>query len=296
MSRIVGGQPIGTAVSLPLDRMGAIEGMCKGDSVVTLDRHGHVFVNRVKPGLLSGIISQPKPRFYTGYLYTVDAGSRSSRCTADHRWLVRYADRKVKDLVVYVMKRGRSYRVGWCQLFDAVGTNHLALRSRIENAEATWILSVHKDRGEASLQESFIALKYQLPLVMFNENKSGTTRHYTQKALNAHFERIFNDGIDLEHHAKRCLEDFGRCFDHPYYANRGDYARRGRTTDSLVETCNLLPGLMTLPLYIGERTVSWAHFTLAAKAVQAHRVYTINVSKTGLYVADGILTSAAEGI
>jgi hypothetical protein len=57
-----------------------------GDKVVTFDRHSGAFVK-------NGQVTAVAARSYTGDLYTVSAGGKTSRCTASHKWLVRWTNR-----------------------------------------------------------------------------------------------------------------------------------------------------------------------------------------------------------
>lgn len=271
-------QPGGTMVTLQGGHDTTMDSLKVGDVLVTYNREEGAFVGRQSQGRRVNKIAKRK---YSGRMLAVSTPNNSTDCTPNHKWLVRWKRGTGKN-VVYLMKKGDKYRVGWCQLFNSTRTNHLAQRSRIERADATWILSVHDSKAEASLQECKVAVQFGIPQVMFQQ-ASGQVSHYTQKVLND----FWSWAGDLTGKAAVVLAHFGREAQYPHW--NGGHKRLGRTTISEVQACNLLPEVMELPLYTGGKLIKWSKFEVDSYPYDG-TVYSLDVADHHNYVADGILT------
>lgn len=275
-------QPFGTMVTTPGGAVMPIETLKKGDAVIGYDRHGANFIGRMVPTVY---VNDIKCRLYTGLLFTVKAEGKSTRCTNNHKWLVRFTDRCVDKWAVYLMKKGNAFRVGWTQFFMKSGSNHLALRSRLEKADCSWVLGVFDNKREASLYESHVAAVYGIPLLTFRELNGSTL--YTEEALSFFWNRI-EAAVNLRERAVACLVAHGKDIDYPFY--KGEYERRGRTTLSVVETCNLMPGYMKIPVYNeGAKEALWASVDVSSLPVENMPVISLDVDKE-YYIADGLCT------
>ena len=252
--------------------------------LVSYDRHSGVLVGTQRQG--HGF--EKTYRYYNGVLYTVVAGERSTRCTHDHRWLARWADTDAKWNVVYLMQKDDRFRVGWCQLFqnNTDGVLHLGTRARLERADKTWILGHFATKAEASEYESVVAIRYGLPLVTFAPCNKG----YASKQ---NIDYIFNS-LDADEQRKRafdCLLDHNRDPLHPFIDSAHRHAKQGKRTPQVVRACNLIPGLMTVPVtWQGSRRVTWQAARIDRQRVERFPVYSLNVEPHHNYVADGIVT------
>jgi len=108
-------------------------------------------------------------RFYTGLMYTLKVAGNTSRSTDNHLWLCKWTEeaKKSKYNVVYLMKRGDNFRIGWAQLHNPNGGFHLTSRATGEKADALWILKLVKTKKEASIWESILATNYSIPTMPF---------------------------------------------------------------------------------------------------------------------------------
>lgn len=217
-------------------------------------------------------------RPFTGALLTVDAGGRSTDATPDHRWSVQWTAEARERCCVYLMRRGEHWRVGWCQLFGAVGF-HLGARARLDGADEAWILSTHRDRREASIAETLIAVRYGLPLPTFRE-------------ADVYAALTPRDVRSVEQRAIDCLEEHGRAYGLPIWSKAERLVKQGRRTSWHVRTCNLIPELMALPIPRPDgRTCSWEPITRCGyRGPGSMQVYSLNVEPHHTYVADGIVT------
>lgn len=276
-------QPAGTLVTLTGGSRKPIEAVRPGDQVVSFDRSSSAMVGRLRSGpRVAEVASRP----YAGPMLTVRAAGCQTCCTPEHRWVARFVSRDTGLWVTYLMRRGQWFRVGWCQLFDAVGGLHLGARARNERAEQAWILSVHRDKTEASIAESVIATRFGLPLLPF-EPVNGA-QHITRESIGAFFAAMDSEGF-LPARVETCLKSFGRSIEYPFYRN--DYQQRqGRTTIFETQACNLISGVMSIPVYTGNVSPLWSEITACVAEAFEGTVYSLKVSDHETYVADGLVT------
>lgn len=236
-------------------------------------------------GLEAGYPFQIARRPYAGQMFAVSAGGRCTQATGNHRWLVRWTAQAqaAETCVVYLMRQGDRFRVGWCQLFRNDRCFHLGARARLENADAAWILKVTNDRTEASLWESVVAARYGLPTITFRTVASA--QHYTKKTI----DRVFAELGDLTEKALICLRDHGRRLELPIWTPQKAYERRGGTSIAEVESCNLVSGMMAVPAYIEHGKVRWEPIRVSASAYTGP-VYSLSVEPHQTYIADGLVT------
>ena len=279
-------QPTGTMVRLSNDTQVPIESLEEGMNVVTYDRRGGMFVRQ-------GEVTEIVRRYYSGLLYSIIAGNKSTQCTDSHKWLVRWTNKSDEGWITYLMKQGTRYRVGQTQMFrqDGKGNFGLSERARVERAEAAWILKIHETYSDALAYEQILSVRYGLPEMVFNPPSN--IKYFTQEII----DLVFNSLGDLTNNAEKCLSDHGRMLEYPIYTNIkfGDQERRGRTTIFETQACNLVSGYMAVPLSPEEitsenRTAIWSPIEVLPSKVAALPVYSLNVEKHHKYVADGIVT------
>ena len=279
------------------------EDQCQPPGTMVRTRTGDVPIEALEPGRHSLLVYSPQEgwiygrkfqkfqfkkacRPYGWVMYTVRAGDRSTRCTPEHRFFVRWVKGEQLDRahVVYLMQRGHRFRVGWCKLIRSDGIFHLGMRARNERAEAAWILKVFFDRTEASIYESYVAAKYGLPLACF-EPINGAS-HYTAESLGRLFGMLQED---LPLRAAQCLLDHHRDPRFPIYTPKRAAAKRGGSTTFLTEAANLVADLMAVPVANEQNRVDWV--PIHVETGQYHGlVYSLEVDKYHTYIADGIVT------
>ncbi len=219
-------------------------------------------------------------------MHTIHAGSRSTRCTPEHKFLVRWVKGELLERahVIYLMRQGYRFRVGWCKLIRSDGVFHLGHRARLEHADAAWVLRVVYNRTEASIYESYIAAKYGLPLATFHPMNGAA--HYTEESLGRLFD-LLKDDLPLR--AVQCLFDHHRDPRFPLYSPQRAAAKRGGSTAFIVEAANLLPRLMAVPVHDSANRVVWVPMDTETGHYRG-LVYSLDVEKYHTYIADGIAT------
>jgi AAA domain len=301
-------QPAGTMIELTGGGRKPIEEIRVGDAVVSFDRHSGSMVGRDRPARK---VTAVGVRAVFEDLRIIGAGGKETRCTSEHKWVARFTERSTDVFVTYLMKRGRWFRVGWCQLFNEHGNLHLGQRTRLEKADCAWILGVHNNRTDASVEESIIAAKAGLPTITFEPVEGA--KHLTRESIDTVFEAVTDNSIaedgrswkwrrmglgmggGLWFRAKMVLEYFGRNIKHPFYVvNHGK--NHGRTTIFETAACNLIPGLMMVPVYTGDKEPVWTVLDQVECSAplgpedSGHVVYSLQVEGDETYVADELVT------
>ena len=275
-------QPPGTMVRVPGDKEVAIEDLKDGDAVVAWDRHSQGLTGRQESLFRVKVAS----RHYEGDLITVSVGDRSTDCTPNHKWVTKL-NKDANKWVVYLMRREWNFKVGWCQLFGNKGSFHLGHRTRLEHADAAWILSVHDTKRDASIEENLVSWRFNIPLVQFKQSIASPNA----KLLDQEYLDEFWDEVgDNSGKAETCLRHFGRDPEFPFYINDKSFRRIGRTTCMVMQACNLIEGLMNIPIPTSDgKKCEWKPISLERRQYSGS-VYSLDVEKHPYYVANGIIT------
>lgn len=278
--------PAGSMVSLPGWEQRPIETLKNGDKVIAFSRESKAVVGRE-----DGFPIKVASRHFDGNLVRVRVGDNETRTTPNHRWLVRWRDRKAdhKTCVVYLMQKGERFRVGWCQMFAGSDhTFHLTHRARIEKADRVWILRAFKNRTDASVYESVVAAKYGLPTITFQPVNGA--KHLTAESIESVFEAL--QGEQHTSRAKDCLEAHGRQMDLPLWPPIGkSFAKMGRTTLFETYAANLEPDLMAIPVPVDTgREVIYKPIESVTREPFSGLVYSLKVAKHETYIQDGLIT------
>ena len=244
--------------------------------VLTWDRHSQAVLGHGKKYPFRKAV-----RNYTGRLLSISAGGRKSKCTPEHRWLIRWSNRDTANCCTYLMRRGDRWRIGWCQIFDSDGTLRLSAKATMEKADEAWILSTNPDRRKASVDESVLTARYGLVAATFSD------AHPTAEQLYRIWESL--DPEEQAERARRCLEDHGREIRHPMW-KRGDSAPGVIERVHEMRACNVVPGLMSVPIHDGGKRNHWETITEVDREDFQGDVYSLRVEPCQTYIADGMVT------
>jgi hypothetical protein len=233
-------------------------------------RRGHAFETSCGP--------------YEGWLTRVSVGTHTTRTTANHRWPVHWTDRAKTACVVYLMRQGERYRVGWCQLMRSDGIFHLGARARLEHADAAWALKYTDSRTEASKWESILSARYGIPTVMFEP--SSVAVHYSRETLDDIFGELANV---LPERAAMILRDFNLDVRYPLYSPESASERCHGSNLYMVHACNLVSEYMAVGVHEQSYKIAWEPITVEREWYSGP-VYGLNVERYHLYFAAGLLT------
>jgi len=256
----------------------AIEDLQVGDRVVTYDK---AYVSK------GGCEITRIDRFpYTGTMVDVTTESGlSSSYTEKHHCMVRIGDNLVDKRVVYLMRRGGQYRVGCTRMtYHAQRKGFgVALCGRREKADAAWILSLHDDPADATLDEMLIQHEFNIPGVDF-EPTSGNAA-----AVRSFWERIGDNTKSGE----ECLAHFGRLPGSPLW-HSGITQEMSIRTVFPTAAANVMEGMSMLPLRnmdAKQKATRPAWETVSvSRSYYDGDVVSLTVDKHHNYFADGILT------
>lgn len=221
---------------------------------------------------------------HVGTMHTIKASGLKTECTPNHRWYIKWTHEAKwsKINAVYLMKKGNWFRVGWCQMFREGGVFRVNSRSNEEGADGAWILKTTHDKREAYEYEQIVSAKYGIPMLPFSPARGN--KDVTQALIN----RVYG-AVDSAMGGKQALLDHDLLIAHPFVNRlKPNYTRYGNTINEVV-ACNILQGLMTVPLKDGKK-VQWRVVEVTKKKNQRRTVYGLDVEKYHTYVANGIVT------
>lgn len=279
-------QPAGSMVLTPDRGEVPIEQIKEGDKVVSWNgdrRLGHIR----RTGRFVDHVGQ---REYEGDIVRVRTPSgRESSYTHDHICIGMIGDALDGKTVVYLMRRGRDYRIGRVQWRYGSQGNTLGIvtRARNQQADGVWILAAYDSEREAALAEALAQHEFGIPGWQFESSSE------TMPLSN--FWTIVGNNVDR---ARACLEAHGRDIAYPLM----DYFGVGNKTRRPIEirACNLMDGMrVCVPalaqpfsdshVVTGGWQGCWEPIELSIDHY-AGIVYSIEVSEDHTYVADGIVT------
>ena len=223
-------------------------------------------------------------RQYVGELHAfVLASGHSIEVTHNHHMMARWNARAVNAYCVYLMRKGRNWRVGTSQVVRGIsGIFGPSGRARSEMADDLWILKIFDSSSMAVLEEDFIAAKYGVSRLVFEWQKS--IRH-SREALDAHHDRMCAIG-----QIARLLLDYGKYLDLPYWSRANRYKGRGCKAWQIIPAANCFATYMDMLTDVGKAV----GVPSAIAEVKTSRVdipvYSLNVEPYHTYVSGGIAT------
>lgn len=280
-------QPAGTMVRTPNGDV-PIEKLKDGDRVVSFDTYSGSL-----KGLRDGLEIKTASRHYNGLMYSVSVGGKTTRATDNHEFSVRM-NANVKDkYCVYLMRRGNWWRIGTARTYMSRGFG-IRERFRQENADEQWILTTCETASEAELNEQYIAVTYGIPYTCWEAESRRTNTDYnvrSKEQIEDFYSRLDLEKLDMN--ANLLLAAYGRNRKYPLIA-KNKFSRMSRRVTAKINACNLIPGLMQVPLpfagYQGDETFQWADITEIKFEPFDGTVYSLAVDKFKHYIADGIVT------
>ena len=270
-------QPTGSKV-LTKNGYKNIEELTEKDSLITFAQSDYSYYGKRQREYHPEIAH----RFYKGLLYNVTVNGVTNRFTPNHRMIVRYLNRDTSLQCVYLMKKGAVYRIGQCQVFSSNGSTHFIARMNAEGAEEGWILRICKTKKEALIYEQYYSFAYGIPQLSWS-------KWYTKEMQ----KEVYSLLGSLEEKAENLLCSVHRDINYPMFNHEKVQAKSGGTCISLCEACNLIPEIMSVPLYQGksktDKKTLWNRFSVSYEDYNG-LVYSLNVPKYHTYITDGGLT------
>jgi DNA modification methylase len=227
-------------------------------------------------------------RPYSGNLYTIGVGDKSTRSTAEHQFTVRFNPAKPKAGLLYLMRRGDRWRIGVCGLFNSRGFG-LAVRVSQEMADEAWIVATYPDLKSARLAEQVASCVYGIPTTHWETDRSAPNAgNRTKDEIETIYQRI---GVDrVKEGAAQLIKDHGLSADHPLIT-AGIAGSFSRKASRVVRACNIIPSIMQVPVPTKGEDFAWSTIDSATfEEVRGLEVWSMDVDQDQHYVADGIVT------
>ena len=255
-------QPTGSKV-LTRDGYKNIEELTTNDSLITFAQGDYAYYGTRQKEYHAKV----GHRFYKGLLYDVTVNGITNRFTPNHRMIVRWDNRDTSSWCVYFMqKKNLFFKLDYCKTFSDDGSINLPKIMQEGNADNGWILRIFKTESEAEGFASYLSFRYH---ILYSGWCAGDFL----------YPAIFN--------APRLLLSYvNRNIDYPLFT-------RDEVRLSLCEACNLIPEIMSVPVYQGKRKVDketlWHKFSVSYEKY-CGLVYSLDVPKYHTYITDGGLT------
>ena len=251
-----------------------------GDEVVAFSQCSSAIV-----GYRNGPKIKITSRDYAGDLYSVTVGDKTTRCTDGHFFSVKLPENADDIWCVYLMRKGKWWRVGKTKLLTSWGLG-LKQRLEMEDGEEAWIVSTHQSNAEATCAEQVISVKYGIPTTFWNEYQSSVR---TGKQIQGIYDQL--DEFGLYRSALWVLSDHHRRLEYPFIAKGQTREKYGRRISFMVRACNILPEAMLVPVPSEKRpNYHWEPITGLSTEPYSGKVYSMDVEKYHHYIADGIVT------
>lgn len=282
-------QPIGTQVLMTGGFYKDIKDVKVGDEVVTYQSKNSYFAGTKSQGRK---VLEASSRMFSGYMYTIMAGDKTSKSTPNHKWLTRFNENAEGKFITYLMKKNDKYRIGFSTIVKGYDNTGFALgnRTRVEKADCSWILGIYNNEIDARVDEKILSLKYGIPTDVFY-----CPDIYT--ILSTKVNKIFWKTIETtEQSAYKLLKSFNRDIEFPFYV-RDEGTHFGKYS-FICHTCNLIPEVMSMKVYNNKSHCSkWEPLSLKINEVKNVEVFSLKVENSEsespgrrLYVSDDIVT------
>jgi len=260
-----------------------IERIKRGDRVVSYNISGRHL--RADGDLVTRVAS----RQFSGNLVRVFVGGKVIDFTPNHRCVVKINGGLKGKHVVYLMRKGGSFRIGKSQAGYTSQHGQLGFMARASNegAEKVWVLSIHDSDREARIAEAVTAAKFGLPVIMFKDSMA-KSRSANRNGDQAYIDAVFSALGDLTHNAIAALNAHGRHLEYPIWRKGAANLKNRRVTE--IHACNLMDGMN----FISGSERGHGRPDMAPIKVEripfSGIVYSIEVANVKTYIANGFVT------
>ena len=298
-------QPAGTKILMRDGSEKNIEDVQIGESVAQYStQHGLIVgVSKIQDTRKNYIVSDKKS-FNVHDLVSVELDNGyKSQYTYNHIAYVRMNAETTKNAVcLYLMYKedGNLFRIGKVKLYSK-SSNTFCLRPCMlsEGFDKAWILNIYDSNKEAWINEQLYSLKYQIPQLIFQEDKISYTLQDVKYIYDNIGGNLFERGISL-------LHEFNKEFEFPFF-ERGDTIKHiAKTHGFFLAACNIFPRYMEMGIYdeknIRYHTYKNRNDTFRGRYLEYHtiqkrtfehgdfKVYGLTVPYCNTYIADKIVT------
>lgn len=281
--------------------------------------------NCVRKGRDTGGYSFKKAaREYNGKIVKIVTESgKKYLATEDHICIARFNEKAVGRFCVYLMRKGKYWRVGKSQILGRYKKDNqyghktflaFASRGNGEKADDMWILGVYNTNTEATLKEDYFSCYLQTSRALFKETPddmsrrkwNGLYRWADQKQIDSHHESLVKPYCFYVEK----LAELGLSIDYPIWTSLNHSEKKVYNPEDTkikarngmyIRACNLIPEIMDVPVYPKKPTKygkdsksqlwfgQWEEISIE-KEDYTGIVYSLEVEKYGTYFINEIAT------
>lgn len=264
-------------------------------SIENLDEKIHKLVSfssaeLVLVGREHGFSFKKSAREYQGNMYTLQVADRITKCTANHKWTVKIDYESIRSkYATMLMRRGDCWLLGNALLYEFEEFSNDNVLKPITIAKALeldefWILETFDTLQDADLHERHISKQYNI------KNCYVTLHHDNNLDLCKSLFISSNDTGAICNYEK-CLNSHRRQIDYPFWQRAETDCKYIKNEQIItIEACNLLPGVMLLPVPCSISACLWYNLELVNVQKYDGIVYSLDVDKHEHYITDGIVT------
>lgn len=282
----------GTMVWTPDGRV-PIEELKDGDRVVSFNVNTGMVT-----GYRDGVPIKTASRPYKGKLYGIKVGEKETWTTNNHQFSVKLAEEAAEKFCTYLMTNEKGWwRVGRTRVYTGRGFG-LKDRMKHEGGVAAWLIEVFDTDAEAQLGEQWLATRYGIPYTWWqirsrsNQEERAAKGWRTEEQVAEFYERF--DLGEMNDNALRLLDDYDRSINYPFVSRETMGIPVSTRVTVKVNACNILPGLMKVPVpyehWDGNKTFDYQVIDAVRTEHYDGVVYSLQVEKFEHYIADGIVT------
>lgn len=221
-------------------------------------------------------------RPYRGDMLEIDTRAGTTRVTPNHKLTVFWSDEALASHVVYLMRRGRDWRIGRCLMRHGRTSFGPRMRMLQQDADSVWILRANLSKDEAMYYESLLSWEYGVPTWQFIAGKAGRG----QQVINDLWKQA-----DSETGALAALAAHGRRLECPVDQRERGGIRRypvGSRRRYPIMAGALIPEAMRVLTDGGHQTPETNEFTVSADSFDGD-VYSMDVHPYEHYVSQNIV-------
>lgn len=228
-------------------------------------------------------------RHYEGDILGVETSNGLARLTPNHKLTVNWTEGALAKWAVYVMRRGRDWRVGHTKMAHggSAGGRGWAFGPRLrldqQKADALWLVRICDSKHEAMELESLLAWEHGVPTLQFEASGAGLPRERLDYIWAC---------LSVERGAAALLSRFERDVNAPLLVSRRLDGRRrapvGPSRRYEISAANLMPDAMTVPADAGGQHPRMEAFGLSREKFSGD-VYSLEVLPHRHYISGGVV-------
>lgn len=246
-----------------------------------------------------GFPYQRSASHFHGDLVAIETESCRTRVTPGHRLRVRWMEEALCKHAVYLMRRGRDWRIGTAAMSTrAARTFGPRVRQGMEGADALWVLKLCADKTEAGLQESAWSVDYGIPQTTFVSRRDEGVR------ANNRSQRLIDEFWRERNSQRGALLLLAECGRDPRYPLCGEYTSQdgvkagymgGAYHGMVTSACNLITDEMWANIDPGRGAETEREVLQVSRERFDGTVYGLDVPPHHFYVSGGVVVHNSLG-